>query len=66
MENKGTKILESGRLILRPFVIEDAEAMYKNWASDPEVTKFLTWKPHENVNTTIESISRWINGYKHY
>lgn len=64
MENKGTKILESGRLILRPFVIEDAEAMYKNWASDPEVTKFLTWKPHENVNTTIESISRWINGYK--
>ncbi len=28
------------RLTLRRFTIEDAENMYYNWASDPEVTKY--------------------------
>lgn len=40
MEHKGTKTIETERLILRAFRAEDAEAMFRNWASDPEVTKF--------------------------
>ena len=43
MNKTGTRTLETHRLILRPFTEEDAEDMYRNWASDPEVTKFLTW-----------------------
>lgn len=39
MNHCGTKRLETERLILRRFVIGDAEAMYRNWASDGEVTK---------------------------
>ena len=39
MKYLGTKYLETERLELRKFVIEDAEDMYKNWASDAEVTK---------------------------
>ena len=35
MEHLGTRILETDRLILRPFTSEDTEAMYRNWASDP-------------------------------
>lgn len=42
MKHIGTKIIETKRLILRPFKKEDAEPMFYNWASDPEVTKFLT------------------------
>lgn len=42
MKHCGTQRLETERLILRRFVIEDADAMYKNWASDDEVTKYLT------------------------
>lgn len=38
MKHLGTVQLETERLILRPFRLEDAEAMYKNWASDDEVT----------------------------
>lgn len=34
MEHKGTKRIETERLTLRPFRVEDAEAMYRNWASD--------------------------------
>lgn len=47
MEHKGTKIIETERLILRPFRAEDAEPMFRNWTSEPEVTKFLTWPTHE-------------------
>ncbi len=38
MNHLGTKQLETPRLILRRFTTEDAQAMYENWASDPEVT----------------------------
>ena len=46
MIHKGTITLETKRLTLRQFVVEDAEAMYRNWARDPEVTKYLTWPAH--------------------
>lgn len=41
MNHCGTQKLETDRLILRRYVIEDAAAMYNNWASDKEVTKYL-------------------------
>ena len=44
--HKGTQTIETSRLILRRAVREDAEPMFRNWASDPEVTKFLTWPAH--------------------
>ena len=43
VKDLGTKRLETARLILRRFTLEDAQKMYENWAGDPEVTKFLTW-----------------------
>lgn len=36
MNHKGTNIIETERLILRPFKMADADPMYHNWASDPE------------------------------
>ena len=41
--------LETGRLRLRPFRLDDAEAMFSGWASDDEVTKYLTWPTHTSV-----------------
>ena len=34
MDHKGTQILKTERLVLRPFRTEDAPAMFRNWASD--------------------------------
>lgn len=34
MNHQGTKKLETKRLILRKFTMEDAERMYNNWASE--------------------------------
>jgi ribosomal-protein-alanine N-acetyltransferase len=35
----------SDRLILRKPVLDDAGAIFKEYATDPEVTRYLTWKP---------------------
>jgi ribosomal-protein-alanine N-acetyltransferase len=47
MTHRDTVTLETERLILRRFEFDDAEAMYRNWANDPEVTKFMTWPTHD-------------------
>ncbi len=52
MKHLGTKVLETERLILRPFKESDTEAIYNNWASDPEVTKYLSWPTHTSIEMT--------------
>ncbi len=59
MRHGGTKRLETERLILRPFKKADGEAMYRNWASDPEVTKFLTWPNHADPMVSLRIAARW-------
>lgn len=63
MKHLGTKRLETERLILRPFTMEDAGAMYRNWASDPEVTRFLTWHAHGSVAVTQMVLADWVPHY---
>ncbi len=63
MKHQGTKILESARLLLRPFQLEDAPAMYANWASDAEVTKYLTWQAHKSIEDSRTILSDWVPRY---
>ena len=60
MKHLGTVELKTDRLILRRFTMDDAEAMYRNWASDPEVTKYLTWPAHANPEISRKDLERWI------
>lgn len=64
MNHKGTVQLETDRLILRRFTINDAEAMFRNWASDDEVTKFLTWPTHSDVSVSKAVINSWMELYQ--
>ena len=65
MLNKtGTQTIETHRLILRQYRIGDAEDMFNNWASDPEVTRFLTWPPHASVEVTRTLLNNWIQRYE--
>lgn len=64
MNHCGTQPIETGRLILRPFTIEDASAMYRNWASDPEVTKYMTWPAHSSAELTGMLLNMWIADYQ--
>jgi RimJ/RimL family protein N-acetyltransferase len=40
------------RLILRKPHMEDASAIFEGYAQDPEVTRYLTWKPHQDIRDT--------------
>lgn len=64
MKHLGTKTLESKRLILRAMRMEDAPTMYENWAKDEEVTKYLTWPPHESVEVSQSVLADWISQYE--
>jgi len=59
MKHLGTKTIETERLVLRKFKISDAENMYRNWASDNEVTKFLTWQTHTNIEVSKSICKLW-------
>ncbi|HCW53330.1 MAG TPA: N-acetyltransferase [Clostridium sp.] len=63
MNHLGTKTLETKRLILRKFTMEDAEPMYKNWASDESVVKYLTWPAHSSIEVSKSVIEGWIGNY---
>lgn len=62
--HKGTQSIETSRLILRRAVREDAEAMFRNWASDPEVTKYLTWATYEKIETAYQILDQWVSDYE--
>ena len=64
MNKAGTQRIETHRLILRPFRIEDAEDMFENWASDTEVTRFLTWPAHTGVEVSRMVLNDWIPRYE--
>ena len=63
MKHLGTQELKTARLCLRKFTIADVDAMFENWASDPAVTKFLTWPAHENVGVTRWVLENWLSEY---
>ena len=63
MQHKGTNTIETLRLVLRRFRIEDAKAMYENWAGDMEVCKFLSWGPHPDQEASRARIRYWVSRY---
>jgi ribosomal-protein-alanine N-acetyltransferase len=40
------------RLALRPIAPADAEPIFNSYASDREVCRFLTWRPHQDPDET--------------
>ena len=63
MKHCGTQIIETERLVLRRFSVDDAEALYQNWASDVEVTKYLTWPPHDSTEVSKAVLADWVSSY---
>lgn len=62
--SEGTKVINSSRLTLRKFNIDDAMDVHKNWATDEEVAKYTLWKPVSSLNDTIEYVHFWETNYK--
>ena len=58
------KELETERLLLRHIRRDDAQRIFDCWASDPEVTRYLTWQPHASVAVTEAIVARWLAEYE--
>ena len=63
MRHAGTQEIVTERLLLRRLLPQDADMMYENWASDPEVTRFLRWEPHRNALQTAGLLAAWATLY---
>jgi len=63
IEHTGTQDAETERLRLRRFVLGDANKMFIEWASDENVTKYLTWKRHTSVAETKTFLMNRVNDY---
>ena len=64
MKHLGTVELKTSRLLLRRFTVGDADAMYRNWASDPEVTKYLLWPTHSGPEVSRAVLESWVGEYE--
>ena len=63
MNHCGTVQLETDRLILRRFAVNDAESFFFNWASDDEVTRYLTWPTHQSTAVSRGYMEYCVKGY---
>ncbi len=54
---------ETHRLILRPPVLEDASTIFEEYAQDPEVTRYLVWRPHPSIEDTQTFLRRCIEAW---
>src|SRR5580698_128709 len=50
--------LQTSRLLLRPPTTADAEAIFERYAQDPEVVKYLLWRPHKSLQDTLDYLAR--------
>ena len=56
--------IETKRLMLRPPVREDAQLVFSAYAQDPEVTKYLIWLPHKDIEETERFIADCIAAWE--
>lgn len=58
--------IETERLVIRVTQLSDAESIFRGYARDAEVTRYLTWRPHKDVHETerflAECIAAWKRG----
>lgn len=61
MTQKGTVTLETERLILRRFTIDDAEQMFRNWANDADVVRYMLYDRCDTIEATRKHIEQWLH-----
>jgi ribosomal-protein-alanine N-acetyltransferase len=56
--------LTTPRLLLRKPRLEDAPLIFVGYAQEPEVTRYLTFRPHRNVKESEEAVERFIEAWR--
>lgn len=63
MIHSGSVTLYTQRLKLRAYKSDDYQAMYNNWASHPEVARYVTWAEHASPEVTKQLVDMWVESY---
>lgn len=63
LNHQGTIPIETERLRLRRLRAHDAPAMFNNWARDPEVAQYVSWKEHADVEVSRAVIQKSVDSY---
>lgn len=56
--------METERLILRRFKIEDTLYVYNNWKNDEVVERFMNWRAHTSLEDTKKEVEKWVFEYE--
>lgn len=56
--------IETERLILRKLRMQDAPDIFTAYAQDPEVTRYLTWRPHQSVEETYRFVEQMLKHWE--
>lgn len=56
--------IETERLALRKPRLEDAPEIFTAYAQDPEVTRYLTWRPHKNLEETYQIVRQMLKHWE--
>ncbi len=63
MNHIGTKEIKTDRLLLRRFRLDDVDAVYQNYGSDPEVNRFISFAPCKTRESTAAFIQMHVEKY---
>lgn len=56
--------METKRLMLRVPRMEDASAIFGGWVQDRDVTRYLTWRPHQRIEQTQQFVQGCISAWE--
>lgn len=54
--------IETERLLLRPPTIDDADRIFARYGQDPQVSRYMSWKPHRSLIDTHEFLEKLLGG----
>ena len=65
---KAPEQIETERLLLRRPAVADAAAIFNGYAQDSEVTRYLIWRPHNNIQETeaflADCAAAWADNFR--
>ncbi len=50
--------IQTERLLLRPPTEADAPAIFERYGQDCEVARYMSWKPHQSIEDTLDFLRR--------
>lgn len=64
MNHCGTQVIETKRLVLRPFALSDAADLLELWIADPAVQGEYGEPTYETMDAVETLLRKWIAGYE--